>query len=55
MTEKDKNFGNARDVRNYFETVKMNQTDRIAALMDLSSDVDMDVIMRIEIEDVQVS
>lgn len=53
VKDKDKNFGNAREVRNFFETVIKNQTDRIAALMDSSSDVDIDAIMRIEIEDVQ--
>ncbi len=50
---KDKDFGNAREVRNYYEKVIKQQTDRLGASPDLSSISDED-ILRIELSDVQV-
>lgn len=54
VAEKDKNFGNGRDVRNYFEKVVKNQTNRLASSMDFA-DLDMDAFMRIELSDVRMA
>ena len=48
---KNRDFGNAREVRNYFEKVIKRQTNRLARTIDYSN-LDDDAIMRIETDDV---
>lgn len=48
--ERDENFGNARDVRNYFEWAVAFQADRIAAI---EGDVDKDTLMALTVEDLK--